>query len=162
MDYWEANKKLTRRGCAPSRELCRLPRSEDHGAARHAARFRQRHQGPQVPRGGEGLRRRTATPRGRRCAPIVCAQCHVEYYCGTGVTLFFPWDKGLKAEEIEAHYDSVSSSRGSASSTGSTPRREPRCSRPNTPSSRCGARASTRAAVSPARTVTCLTRGTGP
>jgi nitrite reductase (cytochrome c-552) len=36
---------------------------------------------------------------------FVCAQCHVEYYCGSGSTLFFPWSKGLKVEEIQADYD---------------------------------------------------------
>ncbi len=36
---------------------------------------------------------------------MVCGQCHVEYYCGPKTTLFFPWDKGLKAEQIEATYD---------------------------------------------------------
>jgi nitrite reductase (cytochrome c-552) len=36
---------------------------------------------------------------------FVCAQCHVEYYCGPKETLFFPWDKGLKVEQIEATYD---------------------------------------------------------
>lgn len=36
---------------------------------------------------------------------FVCAQCHVEYYCGPKETLFFPWDKGLKAENIEAVFD---------------------------------------------------------
>ncbi|MBM4060573.1 MAG: ammonia-forming cytochrome c nitrite reductase subunit c552 [Planctomycetes bacterium] len=35
---------------------------------------------------------------------LVCAQCHVEYYCGAKATLFFPWGKGLKAEQIEAVY----------------------------------------------------------
>jgi nitrite reductase (cytochrome c-552) len=35
----------------------------------------------------------------------VCAQCHVEYYCGPKVTLLFPWGNGLKVEEIEAYYD---------------------------------------------------------
>ncbi len=37
----------------------------------------------------------------------VCGQCHVEYYCGKGMTLFFPWEKGLKAEQIEAQYDAL-------------------------------------------------------
>ena len=37
---------------------------------------------------------------------FVCGQCHVEYYCGPKMTLFFPWDKGLKVEQIERHYDS--------------------------------------------------------
>jgi nitrite reductase (cytochrome c-552) len=36
---------------------------------------------------------------------FVCGQCHVEYYCGPKETLFFPWDKGLKVEQIEATYD---------------------------------------------------------
>jgi nitrite reductase (cytochrome c-552) len=37
---------------------------------------------------------------------FVCGQCHVEYYCATRATLFFPWNKGLKVEQIEAYYDS--------------------------------------------------------
>ena len=36
---------------------------------------------------------------------MACGQCHVEYYCGPKATLFFPWNKGLKVEEIEASYD---------------------------------------------------------
>lgn len=37
---------------------------------------------------------------------FVCAQCHVEYYCGPKVPLFFPWNNGLRAEQVEAYYDS--------------------------------------------------------
>ncbi len=37
---------------------------------------------------------------------FVCAQCHVEYYFkGEGKMLTYPWDKGFKAEQIEAYYD---------------------------------------------------------
>ena len=36
----------------------------------------------------------------------VCGQCHVEYYCGPKVTLFFPWNNGLTADDIESYYDS--------------------------------------------------------
>jgi nitrite reductase (cytochrome c-552) len=36
---------------------------------------------------------------------FVCGQCHVEYYCGPKTTLFFPWNEGLKVEEIEHYYD---------------------------------------------------------
>lgn len=36
---------------------------------------------------------------------FVCAQCHVEYYCGPKTALFFPWNNGLKVEEIESYYD---------------------------------------------------------
>jgi len=38
---------------------------------------------------------------------FVCGQCHVEYFCGKGTTLFFPWDNGLKAEEIEKTYNGI-------------------------------------------------------
>jgi nitrite reductase (cytochrome c-552) len=37
---------------------------------------------------------------------FVCGQCHVEYYCGPKETLFYPWNNGLKVEQIEALYDS--------------------------------------------------------
>jgi nitrite reductase (cytochrome c-552) len=37
---------------------------------------------------------------------FVCGQCHVEYYCGPKEVLFFPWDNGLKVEQIERTYDS--------------------------------------------------------
>ena len=43
---------------------------------------------------------------------FVCAQCHVEYYCGPKTTLFFPWNNGLKVEEIESYYDSYKFSDG--------------------------------------------------
>lgn len=36
---------------------------------------------------------------------FVCGQCHVEYYCASRETLFFPWDRGLKVEQIEQTYD---------------------------------------------------------
>jgi nitrite reductase (cytochrome c-552) len=36
---------------------------------------------------------------------FACGQCHVEYYCGPKTTLFFPWAKGLRVEQIEAQYD---------------------------------------------------------
>jgi nitrite reductase (cytochrome c-552) len=36
---------------------------------------------------------------------FVCGQCHVEYYCGPKATLFFPWNNGLKVEQIEAYYN---------------------------------------------------------
>ncbi len=37
---------------------------------------------------------------------FVCGQCHVEYYFkGENKTLTFPWEKGLKIENIVAYYD---------------------------------------------------------
>jgi nitrite reductase (cytochrome c-552) len=38
---------------------------------------------------------------------FVCGQCHVEYYCGKGMTLFYPWNEGLKVEQIEHYYDGL-------------------------------------------------------
>jgi nitrite reductase (cytochrome c-552) len=35
---------------------------------------------------------------------LLCAQCHVEYYCGPKTTIFYPWNRGLKVEEMEAYY----------------------------------------------------------
>ncbi len=35
----------------------------------------------------------------------VCGQCHVEYFCGKGLTIFFPWGEGLKVEQMEHLYD---------------------------------------------------------
>ena len=34
-----------------------------------------------------------------------CAQCHVEYYCANKDVLEFPWGRGLKMEQLEAHWD---------------------------------------------------------
>jgi nitrite reductase (cytochrome c-552) len=36
---------------------------------------------------------------------LVCAQCHVEYYCSSKFKLTFPWGKGLTVEQTEAHWD---------------------------------------------------------
>jgi nitrite reductase (cytochrome c-552) len=45
---------------------------------------------------------------------FVCGQCHVEYYCSTKMPLAFPWSKGLKAEQVEAHWDEQRFPDGSA------------------------------------------------
>ena len=37
---------------------------------------------------------------------FVCGQCHAEYYCGPETALFYPWNNGLKADEIESYYNS--------------------------------------------------------
>ncbi len=39
---------------------------------------------------------------------FVCAQCHAEYaFEGPGTRLFHPWDRGLRADDILAHYDAT-------------------------------------------------------
>jgi nitrite reductase (cytochrome c-552) len=38
---------------------------------------------------------------------FVCGQCHVEYYCASGMPLTFPWGKGLSADAAEAFWDAT-------------------------------------------------------
>lgn len=38
---------------------------------------------------------------------FVCAQCHVEYYCGKEMTLTLPWSNGLKVEDIESEWETT-------------------------------------------------------
>jgi nitrite reductase (cytochrome c-552) len=38
---------------------------------------------------------------------FACGQCHVEYFCGKGMTLFFPWAEGFKVEQMENLYDNM-------------------------------------------------------
>ncbi len=38
---------------------------------------------------------------------LACGQCHVEYFCGKGTTIFFPWGEGLKMEQMEHLYDGL-------------------------------------------------------
>jgi len=39
---------------------------------------------------------------------LVCGQCHVEYYFkGEGKLVTYPWQKGLRVEQIESYYDQV-------------------------------------------------------
>ncbi|MFL5272351.1 MAG: ammonia-forming cytochrome c nitrite reductase subunit c552 [Anaeromyxobacteraceae bacterium] len=37
----------------------------------------------------------------------VCGQCHVEYFCGKGMNILFPWAEGLKTEQMEHVYDTL-------------------------------------------------------
>ena len=64
---------------------------------------------PSIGRWREGKRERPYDPNvdasRQEMRSFVCGQCHVEYYCATKETLFFPWNKGLKVEQIEATYD---------------------------------------------------------
>jgi nitrite reductase (cytochrome c-552) len=45
---------------------------------------------------------------------FVCGQCHVEYYCGSAVTLTFPWGNGLKVEQVERFWDETTFPSGEA------------------------------------------------
>jgi nitrite reductase (cytochrome c-552) len=64
---------------------------------------------PSIERWRQGDRKRPYDPNvdasRQEKRSFVCGQCHVEYYCSNKETLFFPWDKGLKVEQIEKTYD---------------------------------------------------------
>jgi hypothetical protein len=53
---------------------------------------------------------------------FVCGQCHVEYFCGKGTTIFFPWAEGLIVETPRTSTTTSRTPRATASRTGSTPR----------------------------------------
>jgi nitrite reductase (cytochrome c-552) len=44
---------------------------------------------------------------------FVCGQCHVEYYCSSALPLTFPWSKGLRVEDEEAHWNETTLPDGS-------------------------------------------------
>lgn len=64
---------------------------------------------PSVERWRTGNRREAYDPNvdasRQELRSFVCGQCHVEYYCATKEILFFPWDHGLKVEQMEQTYD---------------------------------------------------------
>lgn len=64
---------------------------------------------PSVQRWRDGNRSRPYDPNldatRQEMRSFSCAQCHVEYYCADKETLFFPWERGLKVEDIEATYE---------------------------------------------------------
>ncbi len=64
---------------------------------------------PSVERWRKGNRKEAYDPNReasrQEMRTFVCAQCHVEYYCANKTVLFFPWDNGLKVEQVERTYD---------------------------------------------------------
>ncbi len=73
---------------------------------------------PSIERWRQGKRTEDYNPNldstRREMRSFVCGQCHVEYYCASKETLFFPWDNGLKVEQIEQTYDEHKFPDGSA------------------------------------------------
>lgn len=63
---------------------------------------------PSIQRWREGNRQRPYDPNveasRQEMRSFVCGQCHVEYYCADKQTLFFPWNHGLQADQIETTY----------------------------------------------------------
>ena len=123
MGYWDAHKLLeqTTGGAHPvSCVDCHDPKTMElrvtrpgfiAGIQKLAASSAEVPHLPSIERWRSGPRTRPydANADGTRqeMRSFVCGQCHVEYYCGKGMTLFFPWDEGLKVEQIEHHYDGL-------------------------------------------------------
>ncbi len=122
MGYWEAHDKLKDGGGVHPVSCvdCHDPKSMElrvtrpgfiNGIRAFAASNKPAPHLPSVERWRTGGRAAPYDPNkdGMRqeMRSYVCAQCHVEYFCGKGTTLFFPWANGLKVEEIEAHYDAL-------------------------------------------------------
>jgi nitrite reductase (cytochrome c-552) len=111
LDYWEANAKLKEAGAnhPVSCVDCHDPKNMQSRVTRPGFLT-----GIRALKAKEGHNdydpNRDATRQEMRS--FVCAQCHVEYYCGPKTTLFYPWANGLKAEEIEAYYDNYEFSDG--------------------------------------------------
>jgi nitrite reductase (cytochrome c-552) len=67
---------------------------------------------PSIERWRQGSRERDYDPNldasRQEMRSFVCGQCHVEYYCASKETLFYPWNKGLKADQIEQTYEAHS------------------------------------------------------
>jgi nitrite reductase (cytochrome c-552) len=58
--------------------------------------------------GGEGVYDPNVWASRQEMRSFVCGQCHVEYYFkGKEKLLTYPWQNGLKVEQIEAYYDEV-------------------------------------------------------
>jgi nitrite reductase (cytochrome c-552) len=104
MDYWKANDKLKEMNIhhPVSCVDCHDPKTMELRVTRPGfitgIKTLKAHEGVQ-----DYQPNRDASRQEMRS--FVCAQCHVEYYCGQGSTVFFPWSKGLKVEEIQADYD---------------------------------------------------------
>lgn len=74
--------------------------AEGDGAAPHL---------PSVERWREGDRSHPYDPNEdasrQEMRSFVCGQCHVEYFCAGGATIFFPWGDGLTVENIEQNFN---------------------------------------------------------
>lgn len=105
LDYWQANEKLKQSGhhhpvsCVD----CHDPKTMQLRVTRpgfiNGIKALKAHEGnPNYDPNRDATRQEMRS--------FVCGQCHVEYYCGPKTTLFYPWNNGLKVEEIESYYDS--------------------------------------------------------
>jgi nitrite reductase (cytochrome c-552) len=124
MDYWAAHKELEKLGNGKVHPVscvdCHDPQSMElrvtrpgfiAGIQKFAASDAEAVAFPSIERWRRGDKSKPYDPNldGTRQEKrsFACGQCHVEYFCGKGMTIFFPWAKGLKMEQMEAQYDST-------------------------------------------------------
>lgn len=124
MDYWDAHKAVAAATGGKAHPVscldCHDPASMElrvtrpgfiTGIANLAASTAEVPHLPSVERWRQGSKAKPYDPNkdGTRqeMRSYVCGQCHVEYYCGKGMTLFFPWKEGLKVEQMEKQYNGM-------------------------------------------------------
>ncbi len=122
MSYWEAHDALAKLTGGKAHPVscvdCHDPKSMETrvtrpgfiaGIQKYAASNAAAAHLPSIEAWRKGSRERPYDPNvdasRQEKRTYVCAQCHVEYFCGKGQTIFFPWAGGLKVEEIEKTYD---------------------------------------------------------
>ena len=124
MSYWDAHKQLEQLTGGKAHPVscvdCHDPKSMDlritrpgfiAGIQKLAAGKADMAVLPSIERWRKGDKARPYDPNvdatRQEKRSYVCAQCHVEYFCGKGTTIFFPWAEGLKVEEIEKSYNGM-------------------------------------------------------
>jgi nitrite reductase (cytochrome c-552) len=123
MGYWDAHRALeaiTGKAHPVSCVDCHTPASMElrvtrpafvAGIQKLAASTAEVPHLPSIERWRKGDRARAYDPNvdGTRqeMRSFVCGQCHVEYFCGKGTTVFFPWAEGLKVEQMEHLYNGM-------------------------------------------------------
>ena len=124
MSYWDAHKQLEQLTGGKAHPVscvdCHDPKSMElrvtrpafiAGIQKFAASKADAAFLPSIERWRKGDRARAYDPNvdatRQEKRSYVCGQCHVEYFCGKGTTIFFPWAEGLKVEEMEKQYDSM-------------------------------------------------------
>jgi nitrite reductase (cytochrome c-552) len=124
MSYWEAHKALEQVSGGKAHPVgcvdCHDPQSMEvrvtrpgfiAGMQKLAASTADVPALPSIERWRKGDRSRPYDPNldatRQEKRSYVCGQCHVEYFCGKGMTILFPWSEGLKAEQMEHAYDTL-------------------------------------------------------
>jgi nitrite reductase (cytochrome c-552) len=124
MSYWDAHKELEKLSGGKAHPVgcvdCHEPQSMEirvtrpafiTGIQKLAASSAEVPHLPSIERWRKGDRTKPYDPNldatRQEKRSYVCGQCHVEYFCGKGMTIFFPWGEGLKVEQMEHLYDNT-------------------------------------------------------